>query len=65
MARFERSAGKSLTELLDEFANARSLSIEKLFKLGTHAHISPLRVFTLSLGVTLEQLLANSGLFTI
>jgi len=60
MAQFERSAGKSLTELLDDFAHARSLSIEKLLSWELTPEHLALEGFHPELGrVTLEQLLAT------
>ena len=59
-AMIEKSKGKSLTELLDEFESLRKQNIESLERMGLSAEKLKLKGTHPSLGVvTLEQLLAT------
>ena len=60
MAQFERSAGKGLNELLEEFAHLRSENVAKLLNWELTSEHLALEGFHPELGkVTLEQLLAT------
>lgn len=60
LAQFERSAGKSLTDLLTEFAYVRNTNIEKLIRLQLTADQLALKATHPELGeVTLEQLIST------
>jgi hypothetical protein len=60
LAQFEKSKGKSLDDLLTEFAHLRSANIEKLIKMQLTPEQLALKGTHPALGeVTLEQLLAT------